>query len=60
MKPYKCIILDDDEIDLLTVISHVKKNPSLQLLGAFYSAEEALKFIEKNKIPVVHLAQINF
>lgn len=55
MKPYKCIILDDDEIDLLTVISHVKKNPSLQLLGAFYSAEEALKFIEKNKIDVLFL-----
>ena len=53
MKPYKCIILDDDEIDLLTVISHVKKNPGLQLLGAFFSAEEALKFIEKNKIDVL-------
>ena len=55
MKPYKCIILDDDEIDLLTVISHVKKNSSLQLLGAFYSAEEALKFINKNKIDVLFL-----
>lgn len=55
MKPYKCIILDDDEIDLLTVISHVKKNPILQLSGAFYSAEEALKFIEKNKIDVLFL-----
>mgnify|MGYP006341468539 FL=1 len=55
MKPYICIILDDDEIDLLTVISQVKKNPSLQLLGAFYSAEEALKFINKNKIDVLFL-----
>mgnify|MGYP003606446250 FL=1 len=55
MKPYICIILADDEIDLLTVISQVKKNPSLQLLGAFYSAEEALKFINKNKIDVLFL-----
>jgi hypothetical protein len=51
MKPYKCIILDDDEIDLLTVISHVKKIPVYNYWEHFI--EEALKFIEKNKIDVL-------
>ncbi|KIQ24161.1 LytTR family transcriptional regulator [Flavobacterium sp. MEB061] len=52
---YTCIIIDDDEIDRLTVISFAKKFPILDILGVFESAEEALSIIEKEKIDVLFL-----
>ncbi|REG92916.1 LytR/AlgR family response regulator transcription factor [Flavobacterium aquicola] len=55
MKPYNCIIIDDDEIDRLTVLSFVKKFPSLNILGVFESAEEAIPFIEKEKTDILFL-----
>ncbi|WP_264535964.1 LytR/AlgR family response regulator transcription factor [Flavobacterium sp. N1736] len=54
-KKYTCIIIDDDEIDRLTVVSFAKKFPVLDILGVFESAEEALPFIEKEKIDVLFL-----
>ncbi|MGO4773449.1 LytR/AlgR family response regulator transcription factor [Flavobacterium sp. W22_SRS_FK3] len=55
MKKYSCIIIDDDEIDRLTVLSFAKKFPILNILGVFESAEEALTFIEKEKIDILFL-----
>lgn len=55
MKKYSCIIVDDDEIDRLTVLSFAKKFPILNILGVFESAEEALPFIEKEKIDILFL-----
>lgn len=55
MKPYNCIIIDDDEIDRLTVLSFAKKFPSLNILGVFESAEEAIPFIEKEKTDILFL-----
>ncbi|MCV2485947.1 LytTR family DNA-binding domain-containing protein [Flavobacterium sp. SH_e] len=55
MKKYSCIIVDDDEIDRLTVLSFAKKFPVLDILGVFESAEEALPFIEKEKIEILFL-----
>lgn len=55
MKKYSCIIVDDDEIDRLTVLSFAKKFPALDILGIFESAEEALPFIEKEKIDILFL-----
>ena len=52
---YTCIIIDDDEIDRLTVVSFAKKFPVLDILGVFESAEEALSIIEKEKIDVLFL-----
>lgn len=52
---YTCIIIDDDEIDRLTVISFAKKFPVLDILGVFESAEVALSIIEKEKIDVLFL-----
>jgi DNA-binding LytR/AlgR family response regulator len=52
---YSCIIIDDDEIDKLTVVSFAKKFPVLDILGAFESAEEALPCIEKGKIDILFL-----
>ncbi|MEO7978659.1 LytTR family DNA-binding domain-containing protein [Flavobacterium sp.] len=55
MKKYTCIIVDDDEIDRLTVLSFAKKFPVLDILGVFESAEEALLIIEKEKIDILFL-----
>jgi two-component system LytT family response regulator len=55
MKKYSCIIVDDDEIDRLTVLSFAKKFPVLDILGVFESAEDALPFIEKQKVDVLFL-----
>ncbi|WP_029271673.1 LytTR family DNA-binding domain-containing protein [Flavobacterium sp. KJJ] len=55
IKKYTCIIIDDDEIDRLTVVSFAKKFPILDILGVFESAEEALPFIEKEKVDILFL-----
>jgi len=55
MKKLKCIIVDDDEIDQLMVISFVKRFLHLELLHAFLSAEDALVFCQQNPIDVVFL-----
>ncbi|RKR09859.1 LytTR family two component transcriptional regulator [Flavobacterium sp. 90] len=55
IKKYTCIIIDDDEIDRLTVLSFAKKFPVLDILGVFESAEDALLFIEKEKIDILFL-----
>ena len=54
-KKYTCIIIDDDEIDRLTVLSFAKKFPLLDILGVFKSAEEAVLFIEKEKVDILFL-----
>ena len=54
-KKYTCIIIDDDEIDRLTVLSFAKKFPLLDILGVFESAEDALPFIEKEKVDILFL-----
>lgn len=54
-KKYSCIIIDDDEIDRLTVVSFAKKFPILDILGVFESAEEAVPFIEKEKVDILFL-----
>lgn len=55
MKKYSCIIIDDDEIDKLTVLSFAKKFPILDVLGVFDSAQDALPFIEKQKVDILFL-----
>lgn len=55
MKKLACIIVDDDEIDQLMVVSFVKRFPHLELLGAFSSAEEALVFCQNNVVDVIFL-----
>jgi len=54
-KKYPCIIVDDDEIDRLTVLSFAKKFPVLDILGVFESAEEALPFIDSHDIAILFL-----
>lgn len=42
MSQLKCIIIDDDEIDRLTVLSYVKKFSFINVLAVFSSGTEAL------------------
>lgn len=55
MKALDCIIVDDEEIDRLTVLSYAKRFPILNIVGVFDSAEKALLFIDKNPIDVALL-----
>ena len=50
-----CIIVDDDEIDRLTVLSYAKKFPILNIIGAYSCAEDALQAISENTIDVLFL-----
>lgn len=50
-----CIIVDDEEIDRLTVLSYAKRFPILNVLGTFCNAEDALDFISKNQVDVLFL-----
>lgn len=55
MKPFDCIIVDDDEMDKLLVVSYVKRFASLNIVGIFHSAEKALLFLEHHKVAVAFL-----
>jgi two-component system, LytTR family, response regulator len=52
---YKCIIVDDDEIDRLTVLSYTKKFASLQIVAVLTNALDALKVLENEKIDILFL-----
>ena len=55
MKHINCIIIDDDEIDRLTVTSFVKRNPEFNILGVFEEANTAIPLLLKEKIDVLFL-----
>lgn len=55
MKKLSCIIVDDDEIDQLMVVSFVKRFPHLELLGNFSDAEEAFAFCQNNSVDILFL-----
>jgi two-component system LytT family response regulator len=55
MATYNCIIIDDDEIDRLTVVSFAKKFAMLNILGVFADAQQALPVLEKESIDILFL-----
>jgi two-component system, LytTR family, response regulator len=55
MKPFDCIIVDDDEMDRLVVISYAKRFSSLSIVGVFDSAEKALQFLSTNSVDIAFL-----
>jgi DNA-binding LytR/AlgR family response regulator len=55
MLQFNCVIIDDDEIDRLTVVSYAKRFPSLNILATFQSAHEALYTIENEKVDILFL-----
>lgn len=48
-----CMIIDDDEIDRLTVQAYVKKYPFLSISGIFMSATEALATLEQSEVDIL-------
>jgi two-component system, LytTR family, response regulator len=55
MRKINCIIIDDDEIDRLMVLSFVKRFENLNLVGVFESAENAILYIENQEIDILFL-----
>jgi len=55
MKPFNCIIVDDDEMDRLAVLSYAKRFSILNVIGVFDSAEKALIFIDNNAVEIAFL-----
>ncbi len=55
MKKLNCIIVDDDEIDRLMIVSFAKRFENLNIIGVYESAETALIAIDKNEIDVAFL-----
>lgn len=55
MKTYNCIIIDDDEIDRLTVLSFAKKFPVLNIIGVFEDAAEALSILDSKNVDILFL-----
>jgi DNA-binding LytR/AlgR family response regulator len=54
-KKYNCIIVDDNELDRLTVVSFVRRAPFLHIDGIFGSSTEALEFTRTNAPDVLFL-----
>jgi two-component system, LytTR family, response regulator len=52
---YNCIIVDDNEIDRLTLASFVRKYPFIQIAGIFDSALRALEFARSNQPDILFL-----
>jgi two-component system, LytTR family, response regulator len=55
---YRVLIVDDDEIDRLTVISFCRRYPFLQVIAAAESAEAAVNYMQK-EMPDVLLLDID-
>ena len=55
MKPFDCIIVDDDEMDRLVVVSYAKKFTALNIVGVFDNAEKALNFLSTNDVDIAFL-----
>lgn len=55
MGQYRCIIIDDDDIDRLSVVMFAKRFPILDIAGVFRSAEEALPTLTKQPVDILFL-----
>lgn len=55
MAIYNCMIIDDDEIDRLTVVSFAKKFPMLNIVGVYPDAAHALAVLETADIQILFL-----
>ncbi|MCU0339859.1 MAG: LytTR family DNA-binding domain-containing protein [Spirosomaceae bacterium] len=50
---YRCLVVDDNEIDRLTAQMYVKRYPFLHLAGVCASAREALDFLQTQPVEVL-------
>jgi len=52
---HSCVIVDDNEIDRLTVLAHARQYPLLNIAGVFSSATEALPLLQNQPVDVLLL-----
>jgi two-component system LytT family response regulator len=50
---YRCVIVDDDEIDRLTTLMYARKYPFLDIAGTFSSAAGAMAALGHSKVDVM-------
>lgn len=50
-----CVVVDDDELDNLTVVSFIKKHGELNLVGSYSDSEQALREIQASAVDVLFL-----
>jgi two-component system LytT family response regulator len=55
MTQWNCLIVDDEDVDRLMVLSFAKRFPRLNIVGTYRSSEEALAVLEKEKIDILFL-----
>jgi two-component system, LytTR family, response regulator len=55
MDKWKCIIVDDEDVDRLMVLSFAKRFTSLEICGTFKSSQEALAFLENETVDILFL-----
>lgn len=48
-----CVVIDDDPEALNQITSHIKRTPTLQLIGAYTSAREAVRDVKNGHVDVV-------
>ena len=51
----KCCVIDDEPLASQLIASYVEKTPSLQLVGVYSSAQDAIKVILEKQVDVVFL-----
>jgi two-component system LytT family response regulator len=56
---YTCIIVDDDELGRLTLVSYLRRYPFIQITGVFESAAQALLHIWQNELTDVLFLDID-
>ncbi len=55
MNTWKCLIVDDEDVDRLMVMSFVKRFPELEIAGACKTVSEALAILEKSQVDILFL-----
>lgn len=55
MNTYTCVIVDDSEIDRLTLMACLRKFEQFKIVGAFASAEQALAIVNQIQVDVLFL-----
>jgi two-component system, LytTR family, response regulator len=55
MEKLRCIIVDDEDVDRLMVLSFAKRFPNLNICGTFKSSQEALDFLKKEIVDILFL-----
>jgi two-component system LytT family response regulator len=58
-KNYSCVIVDDNELDRLAVLSYVRRYPFIRVEGVFESAAMSIEFVQKNEPPDILFLDID-